>query len=446
MSHPTLLLPIAPAIWGLLPMTAARRVWDRRTAVYVVLIYILYKCSQHAGHYVRYSTLFAWLFARRLWPPISLLGHVNASSKKPRFAQWTWLYEATVDTLREFLSQHLPFDTHTLSYLRLVSQFPLGILTPETQIESYNMGHYRMELIRHRAVGQGGGTAKGRRRILYIHGGGFCCFGGQVHRAFVSEISQTWDGALVALPFYRKAPEHPFPAALLDLLHAWDHLCSLPTSPSATDSEEGEPMLMGDSAGGGLATSLMYLLSHPKALAQFRQHDLSSPPSRDRTPPSPSPAPKPRAVILFSPWLDLTMSSPSWIENLDKDFLPFQGGKKCVEWYLGQAVAGTPEKHADHPLFSPVYAEDEWIVDSFRDVPLLIHVGSFEVLLHESKVFHQRCQELNLQSKLWIWEEMVHVAPLFGSVSPIPSLVFLQSSRRHLDTLSLSKAASPLSG
>jgi acetyl esterase/lipase len=60
-------------------------------------------------------------------------------------------------------------------------------------------------------------------------------------------------------------------------------------------------VFMGDSAGGGLALSLSLLLRDHGSL------------------------PQPLSIVAWSPWLDLTQSLPSFLENASTDCIPYEG-------------------------------------------------------------------------------------------------------------------------
>jgi acetyl esterase/lipase len=104
--------------------------------------------------------------------------------------------------------------------------------------------------------------------ILYLHGGAYCVGSPATHRALTSRLARV-TGLPVFAADYRLAPEHPYPAALDDAIAAYRALRA-----------DGPVILMGDSAGGGLALATALAL-------------------RDAG------APAPAALALFSPWVDL---------------------------------------------------------------------------------------------------------------------------------------------
>ena len=89
---------------------------------------------------------------------------------------------------------------------------------------------------------------------------------------------------------YRLAPEHPYPAAVEDAVKAWDYL--MYQGYGARDV-----VVAGDSAGGNLALVLTHLLKEAGRRL-------------------------PRALILLSPWTDMTASGKSYQERAAIDLMP----------------------------------------------------------------------------------------------------------------------------
>ena len=87
------------------------------------------------------------------------------------------------------------------------------------------------------------GVARDAPVLMYLHGGGFTLGSPRTHAALAAHLAQA-AGMRAVLPRYRLAPEHPFPAARVDILAAYARLVDAGTPPAA---------LAGDSAGGCLA-------------------------------------------------------------------------------------------------------------------------------------------------------------------------------------------------
>lgn len=169
--------------------------------------------------------------------------------------------------------------------------------------------------------------------ILYLHGGGFRIGGAPLWTGLASRLA-TAAGARVIVPEYPLAPEHPFPAALDALATLY---CKL-----ANDGESGPIILAGDSAGGGLATSL--------ALAAYNYAWPSA-----------------RALMLFSPWLDLTLDSESFVTCADSDAVfSHAAALEASSAYL----AGADRRH---PFASPLQSDlgglpPTWVCTSTTEV------------------------------------------------------------------------------
>ncbi|MGE0297558.1 MAG: alpha/beta hydrolase fold domain-containing protein, partial [Pseudonocardia sp.] len=85
--------------------------------------------------------------------------------------------------------------------------------------------------------------------VLLLHGGGFVMGSAFGYRHLAGALAAT-AGACVVVPDYRLAPEHPFPAALEDVLRTYVWMLDAGVPP-------GEIVVAGDSAGGGLVLSLV---------------------------------------------------------------------------------------------------------------------------------------------------------------------------------------------
>lgn len=181
--------------------------------------------------------------------------------------------------------------------------------------------------------------ANARRTVLYLHGGGYCIGSPATHRALAARIARA-AGAISYVPAYRLAPEYPHPAALNDAVAAYRWLLTQNHSPQ-------QIVIAGDSAGGGLALCLALAL-----------RDLSLPP--------------PAALVLISPWVDLTLSGKSMQTHARRD--PMLSFAITELWSL--LYTGTHP--AAHPLCSPLFANPTGLS------PMLIQTGSEEILLSDS--------------------------------------------------------------
>ncbi|KAG6036824.1 hypothetical protein E4U41_005480 [Claviceps citrina] len=131
----------------------------------------------------------------------------------------------------------------------------------------------------------------GRRVMLYIHGGAYFFGSVDEHRYQMQRHARKLKARVFA-PKYRLAPQFPFPCGLQDCLASYLYLLSV-QDPSTI-------IIAGDSAGGGMALSILCIL-------------------RDQG------IPLPAGGILISPWVDLTHSFPSVASDTPFDYIPQSG-------------------------------------------------------------------------------------------------------------------------
>lgn len=110
--------------------------------------------------------------------------------------------------------------------------------------------------------------------IVHLHGGSYLHGESQECWNWLEEVARR-SGAAAAMVHYRLPPRHRFPAAVEDVLHALDGIAA------QASIRPGRWVLSGDSAGGGLALAIAQLLAQTVTDA-------------------------PAAVLLESPWVDLT--------------------------------------------------------------------------------------------------------------------------------------------
>jgi len=200
--------------------------------------------------------------------------------------------------------------------------------------------------------------------ILYLHGGAYGYCSADTHRSLAARIMAE-AGMKVLLPEYRLAPEHPFPAAIHDALKIYQWLLN-------QGYHSSNILFAGDSAGGGLSVATTLLLI-------------------ERNEPLPS------GVVCLSPWVDLTSSGVSYLENKDKDpYLNVEGARAAALAYAGD----TP---LDDKLISPIFGD-------FKGFPpLFIQVGSVEILRSDAETLAQVARQAGVQVELKVWNGMWHV-------------------------------------
>jgi acetyl esterase/lipase len=211
------------------------------------------------------------------------------------------------------------------------------------------------------------------RNVLYLHGGGYVAGSPSLYRHFTWRIATVTRANVLAID-YRLAPEHPVPAALDDAVAAYRWLLVNGADPRRT-------MVIGDSAGGGLAFA---------TLLKLRDDGL----------------PLPAAAAALSPWTDLALTGPSLNLNAGADPMV---NVEDARLFAAQYLAGTDPRN---PYASPLYGDPAGLP------PTLIHVGSDEVLHDDAVRMADRLRAAGRHVELEIWPRMPHVWHLFAPVLP----------------------------
>ena len=214
------------------------------------------------------------------------------------------------------------------------------------------------------------GTA-GDRVILYLHGGGYVIGGPDTHRALAYNLSRAADARVVVLD-YRLAPEHPFPAAVEDATAAYGALLAAGTPP-------GRIVVAGDSAGGGLVVGTLLSL-------------------RDAGQPLPA------GGFCISPWTDMEGTGESLVRLAARDVMVQKAG---LAWMASLYMNGADPRH---PYASPIHADLKGLP------PLLIHVGSAEMLFDDAIRLAERAHAADVDVTVEVGPNMVHVWHLFAPI------------------------------
>jgi monoterpene epsilon-lactone hydrolase len=219
--------------------------------------------------------------------------------------------------------------------------------------------------------------------ILHLHGGWFNLGTAKAFRHLVAHIAAR-AGARAFIPDYRLAPEHPFPAAVDDVLACYRGL---------SETSIRRIAVTGDSAGGNLALVLASRVTGEAVSAK----------------------PKFVGVAALSPVTDLTLSGATYVTRADADpYFTRQQVAELVRAYLGSV-------DPKHPRASPIYARLSGLP------PVRIHVGDDEVLLDDSCRYIKRAIAAEVDARLDVWMGMAH--GFTGSVGK------LKASAQALDAI-----------
>jgi monoterpene epsilon-lactone hydrolase len=201
------------------------------------------------------------------------------------------------------------------------------------------------------------------RTVLYLHGGAYVMGSAASSVGLASEIARRSRARVITLD-YRLAPENPYPAAIDDALAAYRALLD--------EVDVSEIAFAGESAGGGLVLA---------TLIAARDAGL----------------PMPASAAVFSPFADLTLSGESITSRqaidpaLTVDGLRLRGGE--------YAAGSDPTS----PTLSPVFADFTGLP------PLLVQVGSHEILLDDALRVAERAARDDVEVQLQVTPGVPHV-------------------------------------
>jgi len=208
------------------------------------------------------------------------------------------------------------------------------------------------------------------RVILHFHGGGWVSGSPSSHSGMLGELSRAAKTQVIVVD-HSLAPEHPFPASYDESIRSYEAVRKL-----------GKPFaITGDSSGGGMALNVL-------AYASSQGHKDA------------------RAALLISPWDDLTLSLPSITQLADRDpMVDVDALRDAVRAYAGN-------HDLKNPHISPLFA------DMHDFPPVLIHVGSDEILLDDSLEIDRKIRAAGGRSYLEVWPEMLHVWHILTGTLP----------------------------
>ena len=208
-----------------------------------------------------------------------------------------------------------------------------------------------------------GNKDKADRVILFIHGGAYVDNLNLQHHTYCSYLSSKLDAYVVA-PAYPLAPNNCCEDTFGLITNLYKELIKI----------NKDIVIMGDSAGGGLALSFCQYLN---------KIDL----------------PQPKNIIVFSPWVDLSMDGN--YENEDTDPVLGINGLKV----FGKSWAGNLDikDYKVSPLFG----------DNLNLAKTLIFVGDNEIFYSDVKKYYDNLKKDGVDAKLIVGWEMFHIYPMF---------------------------------
>lgn len=204
-----------------------------------------------------------------------------------------------------------------------------------------------------------------------------------MHREYLARLALATQLKILAIN-YRLAPEHPFPAVLEDSMSGYHWLLQ-------QGYDSSRIIIAGDSAGSGLTLATLVSLRD------------AGDPLLART-------------VFISPWFDLSISGNSVrIKAKSDTILNAVILNEYAQYYsTGQEITS--------PLISPLFT------NFHRSPPILVQVGSDEILLDDSVRISELAHKSGVDVTLEIWDDMFHVFQI---------LPFLPKAQRSLDHITL---------
>ncbi|MGH3151547.1 MAG: alpha/beta hydrolase fold domain-containing protein [Streptosporangiaceae bacterium] len=301
--------------------------------------------------------------------------------------------QAFVDALRE----HIPPDeSFTLHQHRAMHEALLARRPPaeDVRVEPATLNGVPAEWVWTEGV-------PADRVVLHCHGGGFRAGSPRGSRQFAGRLSRASKARVVVID-YRLAPEHPFPAALDDMISGYRGL--LDAGHPASSIAFG-----GESVGGGTLALA--------ALPAARESGL----------------PLPAFAFALSPLTDLTLSSPAITDPAGRDPLSRDGRQfaAAVRDYL------PPDQDPAAPLVSPLYAD-------WSGLPAVhIEVGSTERLIDDARRLIERARMAGVPATLEVTEDAVHAFPATAPDTPEAEAAIERIARHLTACLEASGGARP---
>ncbi|MDD2297358.1 MAG: alpha/beta hydrolase [Sphaerochaetaceae bacterium] len=207
-------------------------------------------------------------------------------------------------------------------------------------------------------------------RILYLHGGAYVEQPILPHWLFLERINNQCK-AIITVPLYPKAPTYTFEEGFTKIVNLYTTLLKT--------SSARNIVIMGDSAGGGLALALTQHIAKQKL-------------------------PLPKAAILISPWLDITLRNADITPLEAKDPMLNRSHLQVI----GRSWVGSGDPH-------------DWRVSPINGIleglpPLTIFVGTHELFLADARKMRLLCKRKGVFLDYQEYPKMNHAFPLF----PIP--------------------------
>ncbi len=273
-----------------------------------------------------------------------------------------------LDTVLQMIQARSQEVRHTIEDNRLSYERIMSVLPMDDDIETERVGVNGTP-----AEWISAPESQENRVILYLHGGGYLFGSARTHRVMLAHMARASKARVLALD-YRLAPEIPFPAPVEDSVSAYRWLLDQGISAK-------KMVIGGDSAGGGLAIAALVAL---RSVGE----------------------PMPAAGVCISAWTDMESTGQSHTTNAESD------PSVSKERLLKIAKVYLAGKDPTAPLASPIHADLTGLP------PLLLQVGSIEVLLDDSTLLKSRAKAAGVSVEMEVWDDMPHVWHHYAPILP----------------------------
>lgn len=204
---------------------------------------------------------------------------------------------------------------------------------------------------------------KSEKYILYLHGGAYILEATYKHWQFLEDIVSRTEMTLI-LPDYPLAPKNTYKEVFNMIEPLYKEIIK--------KVGKDNLILMGDSAGGGMAVGLLQKIGEENGQM-------------------------PEKTILLSPWLDVRMNNPK-IDEVEKlDPVLLKEGLKAV----GKAYAGEDgmESYLVNPILGPL--------DKLENI--VLYTGTYDMLNPDAHVFLEKAKEAGLDIDFREKEKAIHI-------------------------------------
>lgn len=204
--------------------------------------------------------------------------------------------------------------------------------------------------------------------IVYYHGGGFVINDLDTHEGICRLLAKNNQAVVVSVD-YRLAPEFKFPIPAND---CYDATVWVAENAEQLGIDPQRLVVMGDSAGGNLATVVAMMAKEQKSIDIVAQ-------------------------VLIYPCTDGRLQQPSVTKNGKGLLLT----KDLMQWFM-EHYLDTPED-VNHPYFSPLLAEDVTNLP-----PAFIMTAQYDPLVDEGRLYAEKLQAAGVPTEYTMYKGMIH--------------------------------------